>query len=217
MRMRNKPWVIPELESSPFYIENPLQKNRWQQLFSKQQPLYLELGCGKGNFIARHAADHPEINYLGIDMISKVLASGCRHIKQAFQEAGRTIDNVLLTPYDIERILDMMGPEDVSERIYINFCNPWPKEKHFKKRLTHPRQLARYQQLLNPGGQIHFKTDDSALFQDSLCYFTESGFQIIYQTEDLHASHYTDNVETEHEQKFKAMGCKIKFLIAQLN
>lgn len=215
MRMRNKPWVQPELDASPFYIADPFQKGAWHQLFARKQPLYLELGCGKGNFIAAHASRHPEINFLGIDMISIVLASGCRHIKQAYAEANHAIDNVLLTPYDIERMFDIMDENDKVARIYINFCNPWPKLRQQKKRLTHPKQLERYKAILLADGEIHFKTDDDQLFADSLDYFKESGFTLTYQTDDLHQSGYDDNVMTEHEEKFTALGIKTKFLIAK--
>ena len=140
MRMRNKPWVKPELESSPFFIDDPFQKGNWKAKFTRpNQPLYLELGCGKGNFVAELAANHPEINYLAIDMKSVVLATACRHAKQAFSQADRAVDNLILTAYDIERILNIMDEKDLVDRIYINFCNPWPKPRHYKKRLTHTR------------------------------------------------------------------------------
>lgn len=217
LRMRNKPWAKPELESSPFYMDDPFQKGKWHSLFPRRQPLYLELGCGKGTFLAQHAAHHPENNYLGIDLKSLVLASACRFAKQAFAEVQRPIDNLLLTPYDIERILDVMDETDRVEKIYINFCNPWPKERQHKKRLTHPRQLAHYQTFLKPGGTIEFKTDDDALFADSLRYFEESGFTITFQTTDLHHSGFPGNVMTEHEEKFTAQGIPIKMLCAVWN
>ncbi len=216
MRMRNKPWVQPELDASPFYLQDPMQKGQWRQKFLKDQPIYLELGCGKGHFIAGHAVNHPDINYLGIDMISIVLAAGCREVKKAFAAHNRPIDNVILTPYDIERILNIMDEQDKVARIYINFCNPWPKLRYHKKRLTHPKQLAHYKKILLPEGEIHFKTDDVGLFADSLTYFTESGFDILYQTTDLHASDYPDNVMTEHEKKFTEKGIKTKLLIAKM-
>lgn len=215
MRMRNKPWVKPELDSSPFFIDDPFQKGEWNQKYSRKQPLHLELGCGKGNFIAELSARHPEINYLGIDMKSVVLATACREVKSAFDRESRPIDNVILTAYDIERILNIMSPEDQAERIYINFCNPWPKPRHYKKRLTHSRQLEKYKTFLKPGGEIHFKTDDDELFEHSLEYFEESGFTLLYRTYDLHHSGYPDNIQTEHERKFTQMGIKTKFLIAR--
>ena len=215
MRMRNKPWVQPELCSSPFFLDDPFQKSAWKQKYPKDQPLYLELGCGKGNFIAELAARNPQYNYLGIDMKSVVLASACREAKAAFERVGRPIDNLILTAYDIERILNIMNEDDQVERIYINFCNPWPKLRHHKKRLTHSRQLEKYKTFLKPGGEIHFKTDDDELFEHTLGYLSESGYSVIYQTYDLHASDYPDNIQTEHEKKFTQMGIKTKFLIAK--
>lgn len=217
MRMRNKPWAKPELENSPFYIDEPFHKGEWNDLFPKKQPIYLELGCGKGNFIAEHAAMHPEINYLGIDLKSLVLASACRHAKAAFAAADRPIDNLLLTPYDIERLPNIMDERDQVEKIYINFCNPWPKEKQHKKRLTHPRQLALYKKILKPGGVIEFKTDDDGLFEDSLGYFSENGFAITFVTRDLHHSSFEGNIMTEHERKFSEQGIPIKMLSAVFN
>lgn len=218
MRMRNKPWVKPELESSPFFIDDPFQKGDWHQKFPRKQPLHLELGCGKGNFVATLAANHPEINYLAVDMKSVVLASGCRHVKKEFSKVNRPIDNIILTAYDIERILNIMDQDDVVQRIYINFCNPWPKERHYKKRLTHTRQLQKYKTFLMDDGELYFKTDDDQLFEDTLTYLEESGYQLLYHTYDLHHSeyaHHPDNIPTEHEEKFTAMGIKTKFLIAR--
>jgi len=213
--MRNKPWAKPELESSPFFLDDPFQKGKWHSLFPRKQPIYLELGCGKGNFIAKHAAQNPQINYLGIDLKSLVLASACREAKKEFEKANRSIDNLLLTPYDIERILDMMNEEDVVDKIYINFCNPWPKERQHKKRLTHVRQLEHYKQILKPNGTIEFKTDDDELFEHSIEYFKESGFEIIYLTTDLHNSDFVGNIMTEHEEKFSAQNVPIKMLCAR--
>ncbi len=216
MRMRNKPWVKPELESSPFFIDDPFQKGNWHEKYARKQPLYLELGCGKGNFIAEHAAKHPEINYLGIDMKSIVLATACRHVKREFGQVGREIDNIILTAYDIERILNIMNESDVVERIYINFCNPWPKERHFKKRLTYIRQLQRYKVFLSEHAEIYFKTDDNGLFDDTLEYLKQAEFDILFQTRDLHSLNDPENVQTEHEKKFTEMGIKTKFLKARL-
>lgn len=216
MRIRNKPWVKPELDNSPFFIDDPFQKQNWHNKFKRKQPLYLELGCGKGNFIATHSANNPDINYLGIDMKSIILASACKYIKSEFTKVNRTIDNVVLTAYDIERILDIMNENDVVDKIYINFCNPWPKERHYKKRLTHTRQLEKYKVFLKKSGEIHFKTDSDLLFEHSLEYFEQTDFEIIYKTYDLHNSDYDNNIQTEHEKKFTEMGIPTKLLIAKL-
>ena len=112
--------------------------------------------------------------------------------------------------YDIERILDVFSKEDKIDRIYINFCNPWPRPRHRKKRLTHTRQLEKYKEFLKTSGEIYFKTDDDALFSDSLEYFKEAGFEQVWKTEDLHAENVAENVCTEHEQMFSKQGIKIK-------
>ena len=122
-------------------------------------------------------------------------------------------NNIILVAYDIERILDVFSEEDKIDRIYINFCNPWPRPKHRKKRLTHTRQLEKYKVFLKPNAQIYFKTDDDALFADSLIYFKEAGFELIKKTEDLHAENFWHNVCTEHEEMFSRQGIKIKAAI----
>ena len=126
-------------------------------------------------------------------------------------------DNVILTRFDIERIMLILGDQDNIKRIYINFCNPWPKGKHRKKRLTHTRQLEKYKTFLAEGGEIYFKTDDDELFEGSLGYFEESGFTIVKKTYDLHAQPiWENNIETEHEKLFSEQGIKIKALIAKV-
>ena len=130
-------------------------------------------------------------------------------------QAGKPVENLLFTAHDIERVLLMMDQTDTVERIYINFCNPWPTGAHHKKRLTHPRQLERYKVFLPVGGQIHFKTDDDTLFRESCNYFRQSGFSLEAVTEDLHHSPLRwESWETEHETMFSQQGISIKFLRA---
>ncbi|MEE1154840.1 MAG: tRNA (guanosine(46)-N7)-methyltransferase TrmB [Acutalibacteraceae bacterium] len=213
MRMRRKPWARPELEACDFFIDNPKEnKGKWASCFKKQQPIHLELGCGKGSFIGKIAYDHPTINYIGVDIKSEVLAVGRRNIVKLFGE--KEIDNILLTAQNIEQIEDILSPEDVIERIYINFCNPWGREKHKKRRLTHTRQLEHYKTFLKKGCEIRFKTDDDGLFEESLEYFAESGFEVTYITRDLHNSDVEYNIETEHEKMFSSEGIPIKYCIA---
>lgn len=215
MRMRAKPWAGPELDACPFFLRHPQQmKNQWLGWYTRRQPLHVELGCGKGWFLAGLAPRHPEINYLGIDMKDAVLAPGKRLIEQAFED--KPVDNVALTAYDIERLPDIMGEQDRISRLYINFCNPWPKPRHHKRRLTHPRLLALYRPLLEPGAELWFKTDDDPLFAATLRYLPEAGFEILEQTQDLHALHSEDNVMTEHEKMFSEKGILIKALKAKI-
>ena len=217
MRIRFKPWARPELEASKFYIDNPEDyKGRWRTLFKEDKSLHLELGCGKGSFISNLAVSHPEVNYIAIDLVDAMLGLAKRNIEAVYGEAKKDVDNVYLTRYDIERVLNIFDKEDKIERIYINFCNPWPRGKHHKKRLTHTRQLEKYREFLKDDGEIYFKTDDDALFTDSLTYFVDCGFKILDKTYDLESRpDFWDNIITEHEKMFMEQGIKIKALKAQ--
>ena len=219
MRIRFKPWARPELEASKFYRDNPEElKGKWIQEFkNKENPIHLELGCGKGQFISQIAFQNPEINYIAIDLVDAMLGLAKRTVEQTYNEANKEIDNIILTRFDIERIGLILSKEDNIKRIYINFCNPWPKGKHRKKRLTHTRQLEKYKEFLANDAEIYFKTDDDDLFRASLGYFEEAGFEIINKTYDLHSEPiWKNNIETEHEKMFSEQGIKIKALIAKI-
>ncbi|AIY83399.1 MAG: tRNA (guanosine(46)-N7)-methyltransferase TrmB [Clostridium baratii] len=217
MRMRKKPWARPELEGCDFFVIKPSDyKGKWRETFArKDNPIYLELGCGKGTFMAVHASENKDINYIAIDIKDEVLVLAKRNIEKAFEDKNEVIDNVKLMAQEIAIIDEMLSEEDVIDRIYINFCNPWPKERHKKRRLTHTRQLENYKKFLNDNGEIWFKTDDDELFEESIEYFKESGFNIEYITYDLHSSDFKYNVTTEHEDMFTKQGIKTKFLIAR--
>ena len=180
MRIRFKKWARPELEASSFYILEPENvKSKWREQFKESnKPLHLELGCGKGGFISKIAVQNPEINYIAIDLVDAMLGLAKRKIEEEYKNATRETDNVLITRFDIERCLLIFDKTDAIDRIYINFCNPWPKGKHRKKRLTHTRQLEKYKEFLKPNGEIYFKTYDDDLFEASLAYFEESGLKL---------------------------------------
>lgn len=219
MRIRFKPWARPELEASKFYIDNPEEyKGKWKEAFKEpSNELHLELGCGKGSFISQLAVKNHNINYLAIDLVDAMLGLAKRNIEQKYNENKKEIDNIIITRYDIERILNILNLEDNVKRIYINFCNPWPRGKHHKKRLTHIRQLDKYKKFLQKNGEIFFKTDDDSLFADSLLYFKQTGFTIEKFTYDLEKEeNFWDNIVTEHEQMFMNEGIKIKAVIARL-
>ena len=219
MRIRYKKWARPELEASSFYINEPEKiKGKWKEQFeNKKAPLHLELGCGKGQFISKLAVNNQNVNYIAIDLVDAMLGLAKRNIEQEYRENNIEPKNILITRFDIERILLILGKKDEIERIYINFCNPWPRGKHRKKRLTHSIQLEKYKQFLVQNGEVYFKTDDDDLFESSLIYFEESGFEIIAKTYDLHQeSIFENNIETEHEKMFSAEGIKIKALVAKL-
>ena len=218
MRMRKKPNLGVRMERcTRVLISDPEErKGKWRELMPEAKEVFLELGCGKGGFISQLACAHPENNYLGIDITDKVLILAKRKIEAAYQAAGRPIDNVKIMSTDIERIKGVITPEDTVSRIYINFCNPWSKNASSNKhRLTYPRQLIQYRDFLKDGGEIYFKTDDDDLFRDSLTYFPASGYDIIWQTYDLHENEPEWNIRTEHEGMFTEMGIKIKALIAR--
>ena len=148
MRNRKRKWVKEELSNCTFYIKNPIEKKEnWRNIYPKKQPMHLELGCGKGYFIAEIAKRHQEINYLAIDLIDDMLGLAKRNIEKSFENIE--INNVLLTQWNIEQLLEIFE-EDKFERIYINFCNPWPKPRHNKRRLTHTKQLELYKKILEP-------------------------------------------------------------------
>ena len=217
MRIRFKPWARPELEASKFYIDNPQDyKGKWKTLYQNKNPFHIELGCRKGSFISQLADNNENINYIAIDLVDAMLGLAKRNIEQIYNEKNKEINNVYLTRHDIERIFLVLDKKDKPERIYINFCNPWPRGKHHKKRLTHTRQLEKYKEILTKNGEIYFKTDDDGLFNDSLIYFKETGFEIIKLTFDLeNEASFWENIETEHEKMFKEQGIKIKALIAR--
>ena len=138
-----------------------------------------------------------------------------RNIIEEFE--NKEVFNLALTRYDVEEINNILDKSDNIERIYINFCNPWPKPRHKKRRLTHTRQLEKYKQFLAPKGEIYFKTDDDALFKESLEYFKEAGFEVVKTTDNLNEEpDFWENIETEHEIKFKNEGIKIKAGIFRL-
>lgn len=217
MRIRRKPWARPELEACEFCVKEPAElKGKWKHSFVKEQPLHVELGCGKGGFISQVSAANQDINYVAIDIKSEMAAYARRKTVAEFEKAGiEKIENVKLLVHNVENISEVFDENDEADRIYINFCNPWPRGKHKKRRLTFPKKLMVYKTFLTEKGEIWFKTDDDELFEESVEYFNESGYEITYITRDLHESGFEENTETEHEKMFSDMGIKIKFLIAK--
>ena len=218
MRIRTKPWAKKELEECNFYINNPeINKGKWNEYFKNENPIHMELGCGKGSFIAELATQNLNINYIAVDMIEAMLGLAKRNIESKYNEKNiDEIKNIALVRQNIERIDMMLDKSDIIDRIYINFCNPWPRGKHNKRRLTHTRQLEKYKVFLREGAEIHFKTDDDTLFESSIKYFENSGFEILELTYDVHSENIEDNIETEHEKMFSEQGIKIKRLVAKI-
>lgn len=201
MRVRKRKGAEEHLENNPQYvILNPeAAKGRWQEVFGNTNPIHIEVGSGKGQFVTGMAAKNPGINYIGIDIqrsvlsyaLDKVLDSGLPNIKLLL------VDGSSLTNYFADGEVSLM---------YLNFSDPWPKTRHEKRRLTYKTFLDTFKQILPDHGEIHFKTDNRGLFEYSLASFSQYGMTLKQVWLDLHASDYEGNVMTEYEQKFARKG-----------
>lgn len=202
MRLRRKPWIdeaIHEYDSHFIMDEQEEYKGRWRDVFKHPElPLYMELGTGKGKFIAGMAEAHPEANFLGFEVQIGVVYYAAQKLFE--QDAP----NAKVTLFDIAGIEEVVAPGEV-DRFYINFCDPWPKARHAKRRLTYRTFLDRYARLLKEGGEVHFKTDNEDLFNFSLEEFKECGWELKNVTFDLHKTDLP-NVKTEYETKFSTKG-----------
>lgn len=208
MRLRRKPWVdeaIHDFDDFVFPKDRPAgeeQRGHWQEVFGREAPLYVELGTGKGDFISQLALRHPDVNFIGIEAQQDVLYSAAKKIR----ELGLT--NVRLLVFDINNIETIFDQPEV-DQFYINFCDPWPKARHAKRRLTHIGFLRRYEKLLKKPGRLIFKTDNRPLFDFSLEQFQEAGLKVEDVSFDLHSENRPDNIMTEYEHKFSGFGEKI--------
>ena len=210
MRLRNVPGSREVIAAHPLCIleENP-QAGNWAGIFGSDRPIHIEVGMGKGQFITTLAIQNPEINYIGIEKYSSVLIRALEKM-EALEPCP---SNIRFIRMDAENICSMFAEGEVS-RIYLNFSDPWPKDRHAKRRLTSLQFLKRYNKILAPGGQIEFKTDNRDLFQFSLEQVEPAGWKLISSTWDLHHDETMNsgNVMTEYEQKFSAQGnpiCKM--------
>jgi tRNA (guanine-N7-)-methyltransferase len=210
MRLRKKWWARPEMEQASYFITDPKEYiGKWSTEFKNRNEIHLELGCGRGKFITDKALNNKDINYIGIDLKDEVLIYTTRKIEEL------ELKNVRIIPLNISFIEGVFEKDEIS-KIYINFCNPWPKDRHNKRRLTHTNFLNEYKKFLKPEGEIWFKTDNEDLFQASQDYFKENGFEIKYITYDLHESDFQDNIVTEYEMKFTSLGMKTMFMVGKL-
>ncbi|MDR2183287.1 MAG: tRNA (guanosine(46)-N7)-methyltransferase TrmB [Clostridiales bacterium] len=213
MRLRQKPWADKEFAENPMYIPNPRQlSSRWQGLFGNDNPMHLEIGCGKGRFIVENALRHPDINFIAMEKFEKIICMALRHAGLA---AG-CLPNLRLFREDARDIVEIFSQGELS-RIYINFCDPWrARGKWRKRRLTHRDFLAKYESIMTDDiKEIHFKTDNVPLFNFSVAELEEAGWRLQNVTYDLHNSGFTENIMTEYEERFAAEGLKICRLEAQ--
>ena len=209
MRLRNVPGARETIIENQFSIQEPEQKKgKWAEVFGNDHPIHIEVGMGKGQFIIEMAKRNPEINYIGIEKYSSVLVRAVEKLEDFEQ------NNLRLIRMDAENIEEVFDKDEV-DRIYLNFSDPWPKDRHAKRRLTSTRFLERYNNILTPEGRVMFKTDNKDLFDLSLEQVEEAGWILENHTYDLHHSEYNEgNVMTEYEEKFSAKGNPICRLVA---
>lgn len=211
MRLRNIPGAREEMAASPYVYTQPQEhKGHWRKEFGNKAPLYIEVGMGKGQFIQTLARLHPEIDYIGIEKYSSVLLRGVQ------KQEEEQLPNLRFIRMDAEQIEDVFAPGEV-DRIYLNFSDPWPKDRHAKRRLTSTTYLGRFARIGRKNVQIEFKTDNMALFDFSEESAKEAGWKILAVTRDLHADPVLSegNVMTEYEERFSAQGNPIGKLIIE--
>ena len=186
MRLRNVPGARETIIENQFSIQQPEQmKGKWHEVFQNDHPIHIEVGMGKGQFIIEMARRNPEVNYIGIEKYSSVLVRAVEKLEDFEQ------DNLRLIRMDAENIEEVFDKDEV-DRIYLNFSDPWPKDRHAKRRLTSTRFLERYDNILTPEGRVMFKTDNKDLFDFSLEQVEEAGWILENHTYDLHHSEYNE-------------------------
>ena len=209
MRLRNIPGAEEVVSNSPYCIQNPTElKGKWHSFLENENPIHIEVGMGKGKFIMQLAALHPDINYIGIERYTSVLLRAVQKMEE------QPLPNIHFLCIDAATLPEIFDTDEVS-RIYLNFSDPWPKDRHAKRRLTSREFLARYDQFLKKDGHIEFKTDNQDLFTFSLQEIEESPlWKLDASTRDLHNDPALNegNIMTEYEEKFSSMGnpiCKL--------
>jgi tRNA (guanine-N7-)-methyltransferase len=211
MRLRYKPWAKEKLEQYPQYVISAPEelKGKWESVYEQYQPLHIEIGTGKGRFITEMAKANPTINYLGIELQQSVIVTALDCVIEA------EIPNLKLLNVDAADLTQYFEKGEVS-RVYLNFSDPWPKNRHEKRRLTYKSFLRMYEAILPERGEIHFKTDNQGLFEYSLMSFSAYGLLLKYVSLDLHNSEFEGNIMTEYEKKFSEKGnriyrCEVQF------
>ena len=207
MRLRNIKGADKIIEASKYVILNPEDnKGKWQNIFNNENPINIEIGMGKGDFIIGMAKNNPSINFIGIEMYDSVIVKAVEKLE------GEELSNLRLIRMDATLIEDVFDKE--INQIYLNFSDPWPKKRNAKRRRTHERFLSRYDSVFKNKKVIHMKTDNTSLFEFSLESLSEYGYKLKNISLDLHNSDFEGNVMTEYEKKFSSKGVKINRLEA---
>lgn len=206
MRLKNIKGASEKILEGKYFIDNPKDyRGKWNKLFDNNNPIYIEIGMGKGNFIIKNAIANPNINYIGIEMYDSVILRAVEKTNEL------ELNNLYLIRMDARLIEEVFDKE--IDLIYLNFSDPWPKERHAKRRLTSPRFLARYDNIFRGDNHIIMKTDNLDLFNYSVDSLKEYGYTINEISNDLHKE--KDNIiTTEYEDKFTSKGMKINYFAA---
>lgn len=210
MRLRNVKGADEKLNAHPKVINQPeLYKGKWKVFFKNDNPIQIELGMGKGQFIIQKAQNNPNINFIGFEKMSSVLVKATEKVDNL-----PPLDNLFFIRYDVENITEVFDKGEV-DCIYLNFSDPWPKERHAKRRLTAITFLEKYRQIIAENGRVIQKTDNENLYNFSKEQMIKAGYDIEIDTNDLHHSPYlAGNIMTEYEQKFVALGKPIYMIKA---
>lgn len=210
MRIRNVKKAYAKVDDFEKLIQDPGQhKGRWQEFFGNNNPIHIEIGMGKGAFLIRHAKDNPNINYIGFEKFTVVAVKALEKI-----EREEEMNNLYVVRFDASDILEMFEENEI-DRVYLNFSDPWPKDRHYKRRLTYRDFLNKYKTVLKEEGLLRFKTDNDVLFDYSLEEMENVNMTIKKMTRDLHNSDYIEgNIMTEYETKFYGQGISINMVEA---
>ena len=204
MRLRNVKNKKEIMDNSLYLVKDPtLYKGKWKELFGNNNPIYIEIGMGKGKFIIDNALHYPNINFIGIEKYDSVIAKGLQKIPEG-------LDNLVMIRWDALYINDIFSNE--IDRIYLNFSDPWPKNRHHLRRLSSRVFLEKYEDIFKNGKIIEMRTDNRDLFQYSLVSFSEFGYTLEKVSLDLHTDDMPE-ITTEYEDKFSSEGMPIYYVM----
>lgn len=210
MRLKNVPGAREVVAKSVLVVHDPENyKGAFSRIFGNNHPIHIEVGMGKGKFLYEMAKEHPAVNYIGIEKYSSVLLRAIQRMEK------EQLPNLVFIRMDAETIAEVFEKEEI-DRIYLNFSDPWPKERHAKRRLPSREYLARYDCFLKKDGLLEFKTDNKELFDFAVAEVSEAGWNIVKLTYDLHHDEemIQGNIMTEYEEKFSSLGNPIyKYII----